>query len=64
MEPIVTELATMGTKLLKGEDANENGQLDEAIEGECGADAAYDYAYLMADMLIYSGPNRVPPSEK
>lgn len=64
MEPIVNDMATLGKKLLKGEDANQNGQFDEAIVGECGADAAYDYAYYMADMFIYPGPNRVPPPEK
>ena len=64
MEPIVNEMAALGKKLLKGEDANENGQLDEAIVGECGADAAYDYAYYMADMFIYPGPDRMPQPEK
>jgi len=64
MEPIITEISALGKKLLGGEDANENGQFDEAIAGECGATAAYDYAYFMADMLIYSGADRMPPPEK
>jgi serine/threonine protein kinase len=64
MEPILTDLSAVGKKLVKGEDANKNGQLDEAIAGECGADAAYDYAYFMADMFIYLGPDRMPDPEK
>jgi tRNA A-37 threonylcarbamoyl transferase component Bud32 len=64
MEPIVTEISSLGKQLLTGVDANDNGRLNEAIEGECGADAAYENAYSMGDMLIYPGPDRVPPSEK
>ena len=64
MEPIINEMSSLGNKILAGEDANENGQMDEAIAGECGAGAAYDYAYFMADMLIYPGADRVPPPEK
>ncbi len=64
MEPIITGISALGEKLLSGEDANENGQFGEAIASECGATAAYDYAYYMADMVIYSGPDRIPPPEK
>ncbi|HJS20343.1 MAG TPA: protein kinase [Anaerolineales bacterium] len=64
MEPIIAEMSALGQVLLKGEDANENGQFDEAIAGECGATAAYDYAYRMADMVIYPGPDRIPPPER
>lgn len=64
MEPIIAEMSTLGTKLLKGEDVNNNEQFDEAIAGECGADAAYDYAYYMADMFIYPGADRVPSPER
>ncbi|MEO8358170.1 MAG: hypothetical protein ABI621_19875, partial [Chloroflexota bacterium] len=64
MEPIITEISALGEKLLSGEDANENGRFDEAIAGECGTTAAYDYAYYMADMFIYPGPDRIPPPEK
>ncbi|MGE5463777.1 MAG: protein kinase domain-containing protein [Syntrophothermus sp.] len=64
MKPIVDQIAALGDALLKGKDANKNGQFDEAIPGECGATIAYDYAYYMADMFIYPGQNRVPPPEK
>jgi hypothetical protein len=64
MEPIISEISALGEILLRGEDANENGQFGEAIEGECGANDAYDYAYYMADMLIYPGPDRIPDPEK
>jgi serine/threonine protein kinase len=64
MEPIVQQISTLGDTLLKGEDANKNGQFDEAISGECGATAAYYYGYYMADMFIYPGQDRVPPPEK
>ena len=45
-------------------DANDNGRVDDIIVGECGADTAYYQAYWMADMFIYPGPDRVPPSGK
>jgi hypothetical protein len=63
MEPIIADLEALSKVLMTGNDANENG-LVEAIDGECGADGAYEYAYLMADMLIYPGADRVPPSGK
>jgi serine/threonine protein kinase len=61
MEPIVTQISTLGNTLLKGEDVNKNGQFDEAILGECGATGGYYYGYYMADMFIYPGHDRVPP---
>ena len=64
MEPIVKEMSTLGGTLLKGNDANNNGLFDEAIPGECGATITYDYAYFMADMFIYPGPDRFPSPEK
>ena len=64
MEPTVSELSFLGKQLLSGADVNENGRLNEALPGECGADAAYENAYAMADMFLYPGPNRVPPPEK
>jgi hypothetical protein len=64
MEPIINQMSALGGTLLKGKDANNNGQFDEAIPGECGATITYDYAYFMADMFLYPGPNRVPPPEK
>ncbi|MGE5373747.1 MAG: serine/threonine protein kinase, partial [Bacteroidota bacterium] len=60
MEPIVNKIASLGNTLLKGEDANKNGQY-EAIPGECGATDGYYYGYWMADMFIYPGQDRVPP---
>jgi hypothetical protein len=64
MEPIIAEMAVLGTNLLGGEDVNGNGAADEILPGECGADIAYKEAYYMADMFIYPGPDRVPPSGK
>jgi hypothetical protein len=64
MEPIVTEMAVVGTTLLRGVDVNENGRLNEVIAGECGADTAYEQAYFMADMFIYPGADRLPPTGK
>jgi serine/threonine protein kinase len=63
MQPIVTDLETLGNTLLNGNDTDGNG-LVEATPGECGANDAYKLAYLMADMLLYPGENRVPPSGK
>jgi hypothetical protein len=62
MQPTIDELKGLSVQLLEGVDINENGNPDDPIEGECGADGAYDYAYLMAEMFIYSGQDRVPPS--
>jgi hypothetical protein len=64
MEPIITEMAILGNSLLGGTDADGNGKADEIIAGECGADVAYKEAYYMADMFIYPGEDRVPPSGK
>lgn len=64
MEPIVNQMSTLGNNLVTGVDANQNGRMNEAIAGECGADAAYENAYFMADMFVYPGPNRMPPPEK
>ena len=61
MEPMVTQLATLGRTLLSGTDVNGNG-LIETEPSECGANAAYAHAYHMADMQIYLGPDRMPPS--
>ena len=64
MEPVVNDISALGETLLKGKDANNNGQFDEAIPGECGATIAYYYGYYMADMFLYPGADRVPPPEK
>ena len=63
MEPIVSQLSTLGVHLIDGLDTNENGRVDP-IAGECGATLAYYSAYYMADFQIYLGPNRIPPSGK
>jgi hypothetical protein len=64
MEPLIQQMSTLGNTLLKGEDANKNGQFGEAIAGECGATDGYYYGYYMADMFLYPGQDRVPPPEK
>jgi hypothetical protein len=63
MEPIITDLSKLGDGLFNGIDANGNG-LIEPIIGECGANDAYSTGTLMADMLLYPGANRIPPSGK
>ena len=65
MEPIVSELSTLGTTLLGGTDtdADQNGSVDAAA-GECGADLAYEYGWYLADMPIFIGPDRIPPTGK
>jgi hypothetical protein len=63
MEPIITDLETLGNTLLNGNDTDGNG-LVEATPGECGANDAYKLTYLMADMLLYPGVDRIPPSGK
>jgi hypothetical protein len=63
MEATITDLETLVTALMKGNDTDGNGLID-ATAGECGADDAYSYAYRMADMFLYPGENRVPPSGK
>ncbi len=63
MEPIITDLETLSKVLMNGNDTDGNG-LIEAISGECGATDAYYLTYLMADMLLYPGENRIPPDGK
>ncbi len=61
MQQTIDQLSKLGDKLDNGEDTNNNGTV-EAIEGECGALLAYKYGTNMADFLILSGPNRIPPT--
>ena len=63
MEPIIAELEALGDALVRGADADQDG-LIEPIPGECGADSAYEFAYNMADMPLFPGENRIPPSGK
>ena len=63
MEAAVMQLSALGENLVHGVAANENGLVDP-VEGECGADTADEQAYFMADMQIYIGEDRLPPSGK
>jgi len=63
MEPIISELETLGGVLVRGADADGDG-LIEPLPDECGADSAYEFVYNMADMPLYPGDNRIPPSGK
>ena len=63
MDSIINEMSTLGSQLFGGVDINENGRI-EPITGECGVSSAYEYGWFMADMPIFIGPDRVPPSGK
>ncbi|HLO14870.1 MAG TPA: serine/threonine-protein kinase, partial [Anaerolineales bacterium] len=63
MQPIITQLSDLGNKLVHGVDVDKDGIIDP-VKGECGADTAYDNAYLMADFQIYPGSNRISPTGK
>jgi len=60
-ESIVQTMSDVGKRLVPGVDANESGVTDPVL-GECGADLAYEQAYSMADMPIYPGKDRIPPT--
>lgn len=62
MEPIIAELESLADVLLNGTDTDGNGFVD-ATAGECGANDAYTFAYAMADMYLYPGEDRVPPTK-
>ena len=61
MEPVIQQISDLATFLADGVDVDQD-QTIEAIEGECGALDAYNYATNMADFLIFPGPNRIPPT--
>jgi hypothetical protein len=61
MQPTIDELSKLGDELLNGFDVNNNGTIDPT-KGECGAKNAYNYGVYMADFLILTGPNRIPPT--
>jgi tRNA A-37 threonylcarbamoyl transferase component Bud32 len=63
MEPLINEMSALGSNLLQGFDANQNG-LVEALEGECGVNLAYEYGWSLIEMPIFIGPDRIPPSGK
>lgn len=60
MEPLIQEMTVLSNQVLFGVDQNEN-ELIEQVEGECGGDKAYDHAYSMAEMPLLSGVHRIPP---
>ena len=60
MEATIAEIEALSSRMLYGEDSNQNGRI-EAIVGEGGADSAYEQAYQMAEMPLLPGPHRIPP---
>jgi hypothetical protein len=63
MKDSIDELSKLGDALVNGVDQNTNGAIDPVV-GECGAGKAYEYGWDLADFLIYTGPDRVPPPAK
>lgn len=63
METIINEMSAIGRNLLQGTDSDQDS-LVEPIPGECGADLTYEYGWLMIDMPLFIGPDRLPPSGK
>jgi serine/threonine protein kinase len=63
MESVIAEMQLMSTHALYGEDANGNGRI-EPIPSEGGADTAYEEAYAMSEMQLFTGPERIPPAGK
>jgi hypothetical protein len=60
LEQTLNEMRALSDKLLFGVDTNGN-ELIEPIIGEGGGDTAYEHAYYMAEMPLYTGINRTPP---
>ncbi|HXF85162.1 MAG TPA: protein kinase [Anaerolineales bacterium] len=50
-EQLVPEVAALADQMFNGRDVNQNGEI-ELVTGECGAKAAYEHAYYMADMPL------------
>jgi hypothetical protein len=63
MESTITQMSSISDRILRGADTNENA-LVEPIAGECGASQAYEYGWYLADMQLFIGPERIPPSGK
>jgi len=63
MEAVIADMSSLSENMLYGVDANGNKRI-EPIRGEGGADAAYEYALLMAEMPLLPGPGRMPPPAK
>lgn len=60
MEPLVTNILDLSSRMLYGVDTNGN-ELIEPIVGEGGADTVYEHAYYMAEMPLLPGVHRIPP---
>jgi len=60
MEPIISDILGLSSKMLYGFDSDNSGQI-EINPGECGADQAYIQSYFLADMPLLPGPDRIPP---
>jgi serine/threonine protein kinase len=63
MEPIITDLESLADVLINGNDTDSNGLVDTAA-GECAANDVYTFGYALADMYLYPGEDRVPPTGK
>ncbi|GAB1469735.1 hypothetical protein MASR2M66_06120 [Chloroflexota bacterium] len=63
MESMVADMIVLSGSMLGGVDANGNKRI-EPISGEGGADTAYEFAFLMAEMPLLPGSGRVPPPVK
>ena len=63
MEAVITEMEILSAGMLYGDDADANGRI-EPIAGEGGADSAYESAYSISEMPIFTGPERIPPPDK
>ncbi|MCC7118144.1 MAG: protein kinase [Anaerolineales bacterium] len=61
MAPLIAEIHLLADRLVLGEDKNGN-QTIEPLDGEGGADTAYESAYDMALMQLLSGARRTPPT--
>jgi hypothetical protein len=61
MKPLIDDMTMLSNEIAVGIDSNGNG-LIEPIVGEGGADTAYDQAYNMAEMPIFLGEHRIPPT--
>jgi len=63
MKPLVEEIKTLSAQTVSGVDSNGN-KIIEPVAGEGGADTAYEYAYLMSQMPLLPGKDRIPPPSK
>lgn len=61
MEATIAEMEAVSVKMLTGEDTDNNGRIDP-MPAECGADSVYEIGYVLAEMPLLTGANRLPPS--